>query len=166
MRSCNSRMPEGYLVCYQMSQLKRLIIKILYRYLPRCLLRWRESRLGFLTPCIGDVSLGPVGNTHHKKLASKVTKELVTRWCITERVKRLSGNEIKLGMEIPTIESWASNIPTDKGNYICCHNGSTGKDLHRICRNKYGHPGSAIGYWSERCLGHVYIVLKPAGSHA
>ena len=38
-----------------------------------------------------------------------------------ERVKRLAGNEIELGMKIPTIESRASNIPTDKGNYICCH---------------------------------------------
>ena len=52
----------------------------------------------------------------------------------------------------------------DKGNNICCHNGSTDKDLRRICRSQYGHPGSAIGYLPERCLGHVYIVLKPVGS--
>ena len=32
-----------------------------------------------------------------------------------ERVKRLVGNEIELGIEIPTIESRASNIPFDKG---------------------------------------------------
>ena len=44
-----------------------------------------------------------------------------------ERVKRLAGNEIELGIEIPTIESRASNIPTDKGNYVCCHKGSTDK---------------------------------------
>ena len=55
---------------------------------------------------------------HHKKLASNVTKELVTGSCITERVKRLAGNEIEIGMEIPTIESRASNIPLDKGNCI------------------------------------------------
>jgi hypothetical protein len=55
---------------------------------------------------------------HHNELASIVTKELVTRSCITERVKRLAGNEIELGMGIPTIESRASNIPTDKGNCI------------------------------------------------
>ena len=30
-------------------------------------------------------------------------------------------------MEISTIESLASNIPTDKGNYVCCHYGSTDK---------------------------------------
>ena len=42
-----------------------------------------------------------------------------------ERVKRLAGNEIELGMKIPTIESRASNIPMDKGNYVCCHNNST-----------------------------------------
>ena len=42
--------------------------------------------------------------------------------------------------------------------------GLTDKDLRRICRNQYEHPGSAIGYWPERCLGHVYIVLEPVGS--
>ena len=67
-------------------------------------------------------------------------------------------------MKIPTTESRASNIPIDKGNCICCHNGSTNKDLRRICRSPYGHPGSAIGYWPDRCLGHVYIVLEPVGS--
>ena len=32
-----------------------------------------------------------------------------------ERVKRLAGNEIELGIKIPTIESQASNIPMTKG---------------------------------------------------
>ena len=32
-----------------------------------------------------------------------------------ERVKRLAGNEIELGIRIPTIVSWASNIPMTKG---------------------------------------------------
>ena len=63
-----------------------------------------------------------------------------------EHIKRLVGNEIELGMEIPTIESRASNTPTKKGNYVCCHKGLTDKDLRRICRNQYGHPGPAIGY--------------------
>ena len=48
-------------------------------------------------------------------LASNVNNELVTGCCIMERVKRLSGNEIELGMMIPTIESRASNIPMTKG---------------------------------------------------
>ena len=48
-------------------------------------------------------------------LASNVANELVTRLCITERVKRLAGNKIELGIEIPTIESWASNILMTKG---------------------------------------------------
>ena len=34
-------------------------------------------------------------------LASNVNNELVAGWCITERVKRLAGNKIKLGMMIP-----------------------------------------------------------------
>ena len=48
-------------------------------------------------------------------LARKVTNELVAGCCIMERVKRLSGDEIELGIEIPTIESWESNIPMTKG---------------------------------------------------
>ena len=52
----------------------------------------------------------------------------------------------------------------DKGNYEYCHNGSIDKDLRRICRSQYGHPGSTIGYSPERCLGHAYIVLEPVGS--
>ena len=48
-------------------------------------------------------------------LASNVTNELVAGCCIRERVKRLAGNEIELGIEIPTIVSWASNIPMTKG---------------------------------------------------
>ena len=48
-------------------------------------------------------------------LARNVANELATRCSITERVKILSGNEIELGIEIPTIESRASNIPMTKG---------------------------------------------------
>ena len=40
----------------------------------------------------------------------------------------------------------------------------TDKDLCRICRSQYEHPGSAIGYLPVTCLGHVYIVLEPVGS--
>ena len=75
-----------------------------------------------------------------------MTNELVVGWCIMERVKRLASNKIELGMKIPPIESQASNIPTDKGNNVYYHNGSTDKDLHRICRSQYEHPGSSIGY--------------------
>ena len=42
--------------------------------------------------------------------------------------------------------------------------GLTDKDLHRIHRNQYEHPGSAICYLPEMSLGHVNIVLKPVGS--
>ena len=67
MRLCNSRIPEEYLVCYQMSQRNWVIINMLYRYLRRCLLSWHRSRLGIVTPSTREVSLGPLGNTHHKK---------------------------------------------------------------------------------------------------
>ena len=67
-------------------------------------------------------------------------------------------------MKIPRIESRASNILMDKGNYVCSHNGSTDKDLRRICGSQYEHLGSTIGYLSERCLGHAYIVLEPVWS--
>ena len=48
-------------------------------------------------------------------LESNVANELVTRCSITEGVNRLAGNEIELGIEIPTIESRASNILMTKG---------------------------------------------------
>ena len=48
-------------------------------------------------------------------LASNVTNELVTGCCSTERVKRIAGNKIELGIEIPIIESQASNIAMTKG---------------------------------------------------
>ena len=48
-------------------------------------------------------------------LASNVANELVMGCSITERIKRLAGNDIELGMMIPTIESRASNIPMTKG---------------------------------------------------
>ena len=48
-------------------------------------------------------------------LASNIGNELVTGGSIMERVKRLADNEIDLGMIIPTIESWESNIPMTKG---------------------------------------------------
>ena len=67
MRICNFWIPEEYLVCYQTAQRNWVIIKMLYRYLLRCLLGWHRSRLGFVTPCIGEVSLGPLDNAHHSK---------------------------------------------------------------------------------------------------
>ena len=105
----------GMLWVYQTSQRNWVIIKEYYRCLQRYMLGWRISRLGFVTPIVGEVSLGPLGNAHHISLGSIATNELVAGWCVTERVKRLAGNEIELGIEIPTIESRASNIPMTKG---------------------------------------------------
>ena len=47
-----------------------------------------------------------------------MTNELATGSCVTERVKRLAGNEIERGIGILTIESRESNVPIDKGNSI------------------------------------------------
>ena len=63
----NSRIPEEHLVCYLMPQRYWVTIKMLYRCLRRYLLGWRISRLGFVTPIVGEVSLGPLGNAHHYK---------------------------------------------------------------------------------------------------
>ena len=64
-------------MCYKTSQRKWVIIKVLYGCLQRYLLGWRISRLGFVTPIVGEVSLGPLGNAHHLSLASTATNELV-----------------------------------------------------------------------------------------
>ena len=42
--------------------------------------------------------------------------------------------------------------------------GLANNDLRRICRSQYEHPGPDVGYWSEMCLDHIYIVLEPVGS--
>ena len=134
----------GMLWVYQTSQRNWVAIKVHYRYLRKCLLGWHESRLDLSLRMTERYLWAHLVMHHHNEL--NVTKELATGSCVTERVKRLAGNEIERGIEIPTIESRASNIPMDKGNYVCCHNGSTDKDLRRICRNQYGHPGFTIGY--------------------
>ena len=53
----------GMLWVYQMSQHNWVAIKVHYGYLLKRLLGWHESRLGFVTPCDGEVSLGPLGRT-------------------------------------------------------------------------------------------------------
>ena len=52
----------GMLWLYQTSQRNWVAIKVHYGYLQKCVLCWHESRLGFVTPCDGEVSLGPLGN--------------------------------------------------------------------------------------------------------
>ena len=79
MRLCNSRLPEEHFVCYQTSQRNWVIKKVIYRCLRRYLLSWRISRLGFVTPIVEEVSLGPLDNAHHLSLASIATNELVVR---------------------------------------------------------------------------------------
>ena len=92
MRLCNSRIPEEHFVCYQNSQRKWVIIKVLYRCLQKCLLGWHRSRLGFVTPCFGEVSLGPSVILITISPASIVTNELVAGWRITKWIKRLASN--------------------------------------------------------------------------
>ena len=67
----------GMLWVYQTSQRNWVAIKVHYRYLRWYLLSWHRSRLGFVTPIVGEVSLGPLGNAHHLSLASIATNELV-----------------------------------------------------------------------------------------
>ena len=127
------------------------------------MLGWRISRLGFVTPIVEEVSLGPLGNTHHLSLASIATNELAAGWCITERVKRLASNEIELGTGYrrSNLGQVTYRWQREQCMMLC---GSTDKYLCRICRSQYEHPGSAIGYCPETVLGHVYIVLEPVGS--
>ena len=153
---------EEYFVCNQTSLGNWVIIKVLYRYFRRCLLGCMDRDWN-LSLHVTERYLWALSVIQHPKKLH-VTMSLVTRSCITECVKRLADNEIELGMEIPTIESRASNVSPDKG--ICIrdwlnpwHRGSNGKDLCGIYRKQHGHPGPAIDYWSERSLSHVYMIL-------
>ena len=52
----------GVLWVCQTSQRNWVTIKVHYGYLRKCLLSWHGSRLRFVTPYDGEVSLGPLGN--------------------------------------------------------------------------------------------------------
>ena len=88
-----------------------VIIKVLYRCLRRYLLGWHISRLGFVTPIVGEVSLGPLGNAHHLSHASIANNDLVAGWCITVRVKRLARDSI-VGISIPSSISLPASLFT------------------------------------------------------
>ena len=83
----------GMFWVYQTSQHNRVTIKVHYRYLLKC--RWDGTNRDW------DLSLRMTERYllahsvmhHHNEL--NVTKKLVTGSCITERVKRLVGNEIE-----------------------------------------------------------------------
>ena len=96
-------------------------------------------------------------------LASNVTNELVAGCCITKQVKRLASNEIELGIGYRRSNLGQVTYRWQREQRMLLY-GLTDKDLCRICRSQYEHPGSAIGYWPETCLSYVYIVLKPVGS--
>ena len=78
-----------------------------------------------------------------------------------ERVKCLSGNEIEQGIGIPMIESRASKVPIDKGNCIWDY---LNPRYRGTCGSQHGYPDPTIGYWPERCLGHVCMVPEHVGS--
>ena len=92
----------GVLWVCQTSQRNWVAIKVHYRYLRKCLLGRHESRLGFVTMTERYLWAHSVMH-HHNEL--NVTNELAMGSCVTERVKRLAGNEIERGIGIPTIES-------------------------------------------------------------
>ena len=106
----------GMLWVYQTSQRNWVTIKVHYRYLRKYLLFYADRdwdlSLRMTERYLWAHSVGHHHNVHN------VIKELITGWCVTERVKRLAGNEIEQGIGIPTIESRASTIPLDKGNCI------------------------------------------------
>ena len=62
----------GMLWVHQTSQRNWVAIKVHYGYLQKCLLGWHESRLGFVTPYDGEVSLGPLADASYIEL--NVTK--------------------------------------------------------------------------------------------
>ena len=93
-----------------------MTIKVDYGYLRKCLLGDMDQDWDLsLRMTVRYLRAHSVMH-HHNEL--NVTKELPTGSCVTERIKRLAGNEIERGIEIPMIESRASNISMDKGNCI------------------------------------------------
>ena len=75
-----------------------------------------DREWNFFIPMTDIYTLGPLGDI---TLISLQASDLITRMLYHGNKKRVHvSNEIKLGMEIPMIESRASIIPIDKGNCI------------------------------------------------
>ena len=82
-----------------------------------------------------------------------------------ELVKRLSSNEIELGMKIPTIEPRASNILMTKGiTYVVIMVRPIKIFVEYVGNNTRIQVLFLVIDQRARCLGHVYIVLEPIGS--
>ena len=79
--------------------------------LQRCYVEAHGSRVEFFHPDDGEIYSGPLGDITFVSLQAS---DLITRMLYHGNKKRVHvGNEIKLGMEIPMIESWTCNISRD-----------------------------------------------------
>src|SRR4051812_55910 len=77
------------------------------------MLRLMNQEWNLSIPMMEIYTLGPVGDI---TLVSLQASDLITRMLYHGNKKRVHvGNKIKLGMEIPMIESRTSNISRDKG---------------------------------------------------
>ena len=86
MRLCNSRIPEEYLVCYQMSQRNWVIIKMRYKYLRRCLLGCMDRDWDLSLQVTERYLWALSVIQHHKKL--HVTNQFSHRILYYERAQR------------------------------------------------------------------------------
>ena len=76
-------------------------------------LRHMDQEWDLSIPMTDRYTLGPLGDI---TLISLQASDLITRMLYHRNEKRVHvGNEIKLGMEIPMIESRTCNISRDKG---------------------------------------------------
>src|SRR3954470_12322928 len=77
------------------------------------MLRVMDQEWNLSIPMMERYTLGPLGDI---TLVSLQARDLITRMLYHGNKKRVHvGNEIKLGMEIPMIESRTCNISRDKG---------------------------------------------------
>ena len=77
------------------------------------MLRLMDQEWNLSIPMTDRYTLGPLGDI---TLISLQASDLITRMLYHGNEKRVHvGNEIKLGMEIPMIESRTCNISRDKG---------------------------------------------------
>ena len=76
-------------------------------------LKHMDREWNLFIPMMDRYTLGPLGDI---TLVSLQASDLITRMLYHGNEKRVHvGNEIKLGMEIPMIESQTCNILRDKG---------------------------------------------------
>jgi hypothetical protein len=126
--------------------LKRCILGFPMEYVEAC-----ASRAGFVLPRDGMILWAHSVRFH--PMLRHVTRS--QGWNITERVNDNVGNEIELGVEIPTIKSRILHVSQKQREWNIDVCGSTTKSPSWMHKDHHGYPDPIDDHLSKRCLDNV-----------